>query len=44
MRQFESQPDGEPFCNDPTHDDLCDCGARPDHEYESRRLQEADEL
>lgn len=25
-----------PFCEDPTHDAECDCGARPDHEYESR--------
>jgi hypothetical protein len=29
-------PDGDPFCNDPTHDDACDCGARPDYEYERR--------
>lgn len=27
------------FCDDPTHDDACDSGARPDHEYE-RRVEE----
>ena len=37
MTRFEPQPDpGEPLCNDPTHDADCDCGARPDYEYESR--------
>jgi hypothetical protein len=30
----ESQPDGPPECDDPTHDDLCDCGATPDADYE----------
>jgi hypothetical protein len=24
----------DPFCDDPTHDEYCDCGARPDYEYE----------
>jgi hypothetical protein len=26
----------EPMCNDPMHDEYCDCGARPDYEYERR--------
>lgn len=34
MRQFEPQPEGEPFCNDPTHDERCDCEATPDRDYE----------
>jgi len=29
-------PDGKPVCDDPTHDERCDCGARPDYEYERR--------
>lgn len=24
----------DPFCDDPTHGPECDCGARPDYEYE----------
>lgn len=31
----------EPFCDDPLHDADCDCGARPDYEYESRVEKEA---
>jgi hypothetical protein len=27
---------GEPYCEDPMHDEHCDCGARPDYEYERR--------
>lgn len=35
--RFEPQPDpGAPFCDDPTHDAECDCGAEPDREYERR--------
>jgi len=35
MRQFEPQPDPkELYCNDPTHDSECACGAEPDWEYE----------
>lgn len=33
---YEPQPSGPPVCDDPTHDEYCDCGARPDHEYERR--------
>lgn len=33
--RFEDQSDDGAVCDDPTHDDLCDCGARPDYEYES---------
>lgn len=25
----------EPFCEDPTHDADCDCGATPDADYEA---------
>lgn len=34
--KYEPQPDGESYCNDPTHDEYCDCGAEPDREYERR--------
>lgn len=37
MPRFEDQSDGD-VCDDPTHDDLCDCGARPDHEFERREV------
>lgn len=36
MTRHEPQPDPNMNCNDPTHDDHCTCGARPDHEYEQR--------
>jgi len=36
MTRFAPQPDPDAFCDDPTHDDKCDCGARPDYEYERR--------
>lgn len=29
-------PTHKAVCNDPTHSEDCDCGARPDHEYEKR--------
>jgi hypothetical protein len=29
-------PDPEPFCDDPTHGETCDCGADPDYEVERR--------
>lgn len=32
--RFEDQ--SEPVgCDDPAHDDLCDCGAEPDRDYEA---------
>lgn len=40
MRQFEPQDTGEPQCNDPTHDHLCDCGATPDADFEAQRVAE----
>jgi len=36
MRQHEPQQFGPNVCDEPTHDEFCDCGARPDYEYEKR--------
>jgi len=38
MNDYEPQQFGERICEDPTHDEFCDCGARPDHDYESQRV------
>jgi len=37
MNRFEDQPDPDGFCEDPLHDDDCTCGARPDHQYDTRK-------
>jgi len=37
MKQFEPQSTSEPYCEVAWHDEHCDCGVDPDHEYESRK-------
>lgn len=38
MRRYEEQDsdDGIRYCNDPTHDEDCGCGADPDRHYEKQ--------